>query len=120
MPRRKSAGTPPPPAPPPPAASWTFLSNHSHVLICLCRDPDLRLRDVAARVGITERGVQKIVQELEAAGALVRHRAGRRNTYEIIPTIPLRHAVESHRTVGDLLAAVLTPEEMKRLSRKPG
>jgi DNA-binding transcriptional ArsR family regulator len=84
-------------------ASWTFLTNHSHVLICLGREPDLRLRDVAERVGITERAVQRIVADLEEAGILTRMRDGRRNRYEVHAEKPLRHAVESHRTVGDLL-----------------
>ncbi len=88
------------------APSWTFLSNHSHVLVCLSRDPHQRMRDVAAQVGITERGVQKIVAELEAGGILKRHKDGRRNSYEIHRDVPLRHPLESHRTVGDLLSAV--------------
>ncbi|MEM6757223.1 MAG: winged helix-turn-helix domain-containing protein [Planctomycetota bacterium] len=88
------------------APAFTFLTNHSHVLICLHGDPGLRLRDVAERVGITERAVQKIVSELEAAGVLTRHREGRRNRYEVHPGSALRHPVESHRTVGDLLAMV--------------
>ena len=83
--------------------AWTFLSNHAHVLICLARDPRQRLRDVAEAVGITERAVQKIVADLEQAGALVRHREGRRNRYEVKRKAPMRHAVEANRTVGDLL-----------------
>jgi hypothetical protein len=111
------AAAPPAPAPPP---GWTFLSNHAHVLICLARDPRMRLRDVAARVGITERGVQKIVQDLEEAGALTRIREGRHNTYTIHPGLPLRHPVESHRTVAHLLGAVLTDAELKALGCGPG
>ena len=86
-----------------PQTPWTFLTNHSHVLICLAEDPDLRLRDVAARVGITERAVIRIVGDLEEAGVVTRHREGRRNQYEVHDELPLRHAVEQHRTVGDLL-----------------
>ena len=86
------------------AAVWTFLTNHSHVLICLAGEPTLRLRDVAARVGITERAVQKIVADLEAAGVLRKIRDGRRNHYEIDSARPLRHPVEAHRSVADLLA----------------
>ncbi len=88
------------------AANWTFFSNHSHVLICLAREPDLRLRDVAERVGITERGVQRIVADLEEAGILSRARDGRRNHYEVHAERPLRHAVEAHCTVNDLLKIV--------------
>ena len=91
------------PVPLPPKAPWTFLTNHSHVLICLWREPDARLRDVAAWVGVTERAVQAIVADLEAAGVITRCREGRRNHYTIHPDAPLRHPVESGRTVASLL-----------------
>ncbi|MEM9348178.1 MAG: winged helix-turn-helix domain-containing protein [Planctomycetota bacterium] len=87
-------------------ASWTFLTNHSHVLICLALEPDMRLREVAQKVGITERAVQKIVMELEEGGVLVRKRVGRRNHYTIKEGRALRHPVEGHRQVGDLLDMV--------------
>ncbi len=87
-------------------ATWTYLTNHSHVLICLAQDPTSRLRDVADRIGITERAVQMIVADLESAGVLVRHREGRRNRYEIRPDQPLRHPVEWHRSVRELLDMV--------------
>lgn len=90
-----------------PPGTWTFLSNHAHVLICLARDCDARLRDVAARVGITERAVQMIVQDLERSGVIEKRRAGRRNHYVIHPDHPLRHPVEAHRTVRELLNLVL-------------
>jgi DNA-binding MarR family transcriptional regulator len=86
--------------------SWTFLTNHSHVLICLTRDPKLRLRDLADQVGITERAVQGIVNDLEAAGCLTRHREGRRNRYDIVTDRPMRHQVERQHVVGDLLDAM--------------
>lgn len=92
---------------------WTFFSNHSHVLFCLAREPDLRLRDVAERVGITERAVQKIVSELEEAGALTRLRDGRRNRYLIHGDCALRHQVESHETLGSILSTLLRPEELE-------
>jgi len=97
-----------PTAPPVDDGSWTFLTNHSHVLICLARDPRLRLRDLAEQVGITERAVQGIVNDLEAAGCLTRHREGRRNRYEIVADRPMRHSVERQHSVGDLLEA-MTP-----------
>jgi predicted transcriptional regulator len=78
---------------------WTFLTNHAHVLLCLARSPELRLRDVAALVGVTERAVQRIIADLEEAGYLTRRRHGRQNHYEIEQDLPLRHAVESHQTV---------------------
>ena len=83
--------------------SWTFLSNYAHVLVCLARDPKMRLRDVAAQVRVTERAVQRIVLELESAGVVTRIKAGRRNSYEIDRNLPLRHPLEAHRTIGDLL-----------------
>ena len=98
-----------------PARHWTFLSNHAHVLVCLAQDPDARLRDVALSVGITERAVQKIVSDLEEAGAIVRERSGRRNSYRLDLDAPLRHALESHKTVGTLLSLVLDRASLKRV-----
>lgn len=83
--------------------SWTFLTNHARVLLCLADEPDLRLREVAGRIGITERAVQRIVADLEDAGIVTRTREGRRNTYTLDEDAPLRH---SHATVGDLLHAL--------------
>ncbi len=88
------------------SSTWTYLTNHSHVLICLSEEPTSRLRDVAERVGITERAVQMIVGDLEAAGVLSHERVGRRNVYSIHPEHHLRHPVEGHRKVSDLLAMV--------------
>jgi DNA-binding Lrp family transcriptional regulator len=87
--------------------NWTFLSNHSHVLVCLAGDSMMRMRDVATKVGITERAVQRIVADLEGAGALKRSRIGRQNQYEIVLDSPLRHNLESHRTIGDILEAIM-------------
>jgi DNA-binding transcriptional ArsR family regulator len=98
---------------------WTFLSNHGHVLVCLARDPEARLRDVALAVGITERAVQKIVSDLEEAGVVKRVREGRRNRYRLFLDQPLRHPIESHRTIGSLLGMVLDPTALKRLGEKP-
>jgi DNA-binding Lrp family transcriptional regulator len=98
-----------------PNRHWTFLSNHAHVLICLAQDPDSRLRDVATAVGITERAVQKIVGDLEAAQVIVRERSGRRNSYRLNVDVPLRHPLESHRTVGTLLSMVLDRAGLKRV-----
>jgi hypothetical protein len=89
------------------ANRWSFLSNHAHVLLCLARDPDARMRDVAKQVGITERAAMRIVAHLEEVGAISRQREGRRNHYEINPNVPLRHPLVAHRTVGALLAALL-------------
>jgi DNA-binding MarR family transcriptional regulator len=89
---------------------WTFLSNHAHVLLCIAREPEVRLREVAHRVGITERAVQRIVADLEEGGYLSRSREGRRNRYEVHLDRPLRHAVESHRDVEVLLNVILRAE----------
>ena len=88
---------------------WTFLSNHAHVLICIAQEPEVRLREVAARVGITERAVQRIGADLEKGGYLSRSREGRRNRYEVHLDRPLWHSVESHREVGVLFNLILRP-----------
>lgn len=105
---------------PEPGRQWTFLSNHGHVLVCLARDPEARLRDVALAVGITERAVQKIVSDLEQAGVVERVRDGRRNRYRLFPDRPLRHPIEAHRTIGALLAMLLNPVAVRRLAGPPG
>lgn len=87
--------------------NWTFLSNYAHVLICLADNPDARLRDVAEKVGITERTAFRLIGELEEAGILERAREGRRNHYDINMEAPLRHSIEEHCTVGELLETVL-------------
>ncbi len=85
------------------SAKWTFFTNHAHVLFCISADPDITLREVALRVGITERATQRIVAELEHSGYLRHERKGRRNHYELVSDIPLRHDIESHVTIGDIL-----------------
>ena len=90
---------------------WTFLSNHAHVLLCIAREPEVRLREVAHRVGITERAVQRVVSNLEEGGYLSRSRVGRRNRYELHLDRPLRHSVESHHDVGVLLNLILRPNQ---------
>jgi predicted transcriptional regulator len=101
------------------ARQWTLLSNHGHVLICLARDPAARLRDVAMAVGITERAVQKIVSDLEEGGVVQRVRDGRRNRYRLFLDRAMRHPVEAHRSIGDLLGMILTPMALKRLTETP-
>lgn len=87
-------------------SQWTFLTNHAHALVCIARDPDLRLRDVAERVGVTERAAQRIVSDLVDAGYLVRHKEGRRNTYRVRADRPLRHPVEHDHHIGEILAVL--------------
>lgn len=86
---------------------WTFLTNHLHVLILLTQDPSMVLRRVAAGIGITERAVQRIIADLEEGGYIEREKVGRQNHYRILPGRPLRHPIESHRTIGDLLKVVV-------------
>jgi DNA-binding IclR family transcriptional regulator len=83
--------------------TWTFLTNHAHVLNCIAEDSESRLRDIAERVGITERAAQAIVSDLEKGGYLTRTRVGRRNSYEVHPELPFRHAIERDHQVGELL-----------------
>jgi len=82
---------------------WTFLSNHAHVLVCIGRDPDARLRDIADEVGITERAVHRLIADLVEEGYLEVTKEGRRNHYRVEANRPLRHSMESHCTVADLL-----------------
>ncbi len=96
--------------------TWTFLTNYGHVLVCIAGDPGIRGRDIAARVGITERAAQAIVADLVAGGYVKRTRVGRRNHYEIDRDRPLRHPVEQPHSVGELLRLVadLGPQRRRR------
>jgi hypothetical protein len=89
---------------------WDFLTNHAHVLLCVTSDPGIRLRDIAAAVGVTERGAHKILTELVDEGYVLRERHGRRNRYKVKPELPLRHPLVHHREVGDLLKVLRRPE----------
>jgi hypothetical protein len=86
-----------------PDRAWTFLTHHAQVLLCIAADPDSRMRDVAGRVNLTERAVQRIVAELADGGYLTVIREGRRNRYEVNRGQSLRHPIEAHRTVGHLI-----------------
>jgi uncharacterized membrane protein len=87
--------------------TWTFLSNHAHVLLLIAKDPEILLKDVAQTVGITERAVQRIVSDLEASRYVERERLGRRNRYKVHPEMPLRHPIEAHRRIASLIALVV-------------
>ena len=102
------------------SADWNFFSNYAHVLVCLAENPDARLRDVAERVSITERTAFRLVTHLEEAGILMRVKDGRRNSYIIDTNERLRHPIESHCTVGELLATILTPADFKTLMQCSG
>jgi DNA-binding MarR family transcriptional regulator len=85
------------------AGGWTFLTNHAHVLLCIARDPDIRVRDIALRVGITERAAQKIVHDLADDGYVSVTRVGRRNQYRLLPGGRFRHPLEAAHEVAELL-----------------
>jgi hypothetical protein len=93
-----------------PAASWTFLTNHAQVLLCIARDPGIRLRDIADRVGITERSAYGIVLDLAEAGYIVKEKTGRRNRYQIQAHLPLPEPGSRERTVGEVLALLAGSE----------
>ncbi len=82
---------------------WTFLTNHGHALICIARDPTVRLRDVATQLGVTERTAQVIVNDLADAGYILRSRVGNRSRYVVRHSLPFRHPVERDHAVGDLV-----------------
>ena len=96
------------------AGDWTFLTNHAHVLLQVALDPDIRLRDIAARVGITERAAHAIVSDLVDAGYISRTRIGRRNRYTVYPSMPLRHPMESAHTIGELLTVLGAEQVLER------
>ena len=97
-------------------STWTFLTNHAHVLVCLAEEPDIRARDIATRVGITERAAQAIVADLVSEGYVTRTREGRRNRYTVKADAPLRHPLEHDHTIGELLVTLgrLKPRRAKR------
>jgi predicted transcriptional regulator len=87
---------------------WDFLTNHAHVLVCVARDPGIRLRDIATAVGITERAAHRILSELVDEGYVVRERQGRRNRYQVKTKLPLPHPLAKERDVGDLLEVLIS------------
>jgi DNA-binding transcriptional ArsR family regulator len=90
---------------------WRFVTNHAHVLEVIASNPTIRLRDIAAIVGITERTAAQIVNDLEGAGYLTKIRDGRRNRYEVHEDLPLRHPRHRHHTVGELIRFLEAPPE---------
>src|SRR5579884_2705888 len=99
------------------APAWTFLTNHAQVLVCIARDPGIRLRDIGERVGITERAVHRIVGELADAGYITREREGRRNHYTINAHFPLHDPIAPEQNVGELLGILVGPPESKQVSK---
>jgi DNA-binding Lrp family transcriptional regulator len=88
---------------PVPEPTWTFLTNHAHVLLAIAAEPQIRIRDIAVQVGITERAAHRIVADLESAGYLKVTKVGRRNEYSVLRDLPLRHPAEKHHRIGELL-----------------
>jgi len=88
--------------------SWTLLTGHGHVLVEIARDPEARMRDIAAAAGITERTAQVIVADLEAAGYITRTRTGRRTRYTVNPESLFRHPAQEGHRVGPFLALLAT------------
>lgn len=91
--------------------AWRFVTTHGHVLACIASEPTVRLRDIAAVVGVTERTASQIVSDLEQAGYLTKIRVGRSNHYEVHVDLPLRHPQHRHRTVGELIAFLEAPAD---------
>jgi predicted transcriptional regulator len=98
-------------------AQWSFLTNHARALLCIAHDPDARLRDIAATLGITERSAYGIVNDLADGGYVVKERDGRRNRYQIQHHLPLRERDSRERTIGDLLG-VLVDTNARNSNRK--
>lgn len=97
------------------APGWAFLTNHAQVLVCIARDPGIRLREIGDSVGITERAAHRIVVELADAGYITRERNGRRNHYTINAHFPLPDPIAREKNVGELLAILIDREESKRV-----
>jgi hypothetical protein len=95
---------------------WTFLTNHARALLFIAHDPDARLRDVAAALGVTERTAFAIVSDLADAGYVVKEKDGRRNRYHIQPDLPLRESISGPRTIGEVLDLLV---DAKRSGGRP-
>jgi DNA-binding IclR family transcriptional regulator len=95
---------------------WSFLTNHAQVLVCIARDPEVRLRDIADRLGITERTAYGIVTDLVEAGYMVKDKAGRRNHYVIQAHLPLRPAVSGERTIGEVLDLLMDTDARRQFA----
>jgi DNA-binding Lrp family transcriptional regulator len=97
---------------------WSFLSNHARVLSCLARDPEVRLRDIATTLGITERSAHGIVADLAEAGYVLKEKAGRRNRYQIQAHLPLREATTRERTIGEVVTLLVGTDRRHQPAQK--
>ena len=100
--------------------SWTLLTGHGHVLVEITRNPDARIRDISVVVGLTERTVQAIVADLEAAGYLTRTRTGRRTRYTVNHDSVFRHPAQEGLRVGPFLTVLAEADENGRTAPGPG
>ena len=98
---------------------WSFFTNHARVLICIARDPGLRLRDLAASLGITERSAYGIVADVVEAGYVVKDKEGRRNRYRVETQLPLPESIGRERTIGEVLAVLVDAADGRRGPRPP-
>lgn len=96
------------------SSRWDFLTNHSHVLLCIEHDPGIRLRDIAEYVGITERAAHRILSELVEAGYVDRKRDGRRNRYRVKLDQPLRHPLVKDQKIGELIKVLKPARQAKK------
>jgi DNA-binding Lrp family transcriptional regulator len=99
-------------------SDWTFFSNYAHVLVCVAENPRARLREVADRVGVTERTALRLITHLVEAGIMERLKEGRRNAYLINLSQHLRHPLEAHCTVGELLKLILKPQMIREIEKR--
>ena len=95
----------------PPKRGWRFVTNHTQVLLCIARNPEVRLRDVADHVGITERAAQRILADLVEGGFVMRERRGRRNRYAINRNLQMRHPAQFGHEIGELLELLQLPAQ---------
>jgi len=100
-------------------AEWTFLTNHARVLLCIARDPGVRLREIAATLGITERTAFGVVADLTEAGYVIKERDGRRNRYEVQHHLPLAEPTSEERTIGEVLELLGGHQVSRAGSRRP-
>ena len=98
---------------------WSFLTNHARVLVCIAHDPGVRIRDIAAALGITERSAFGIVADLTTAGYVLKDKDGRRNRYRIQLDVPLRRHTDRRRTIGELLSVLVDTKAHRVLYKNP-
>ena len=98
--------------------SWSFFTNHARVLICIARDPGVRLRDLAVALGITERSAYGIVTDLAEAGYVLKEKEGRRNRYRIQKELPLPESISGERTVGEVLGLLVEADDRRAPKRR--